>query len=307
MSAGGKVGLAFGLILLCLLVIAGAIALYRKRRSDEEQQHHRLDDEKTFLAAARKPDFLPPNPAPAAAEPPMMMARPTSFDARNPETLSVRHSTESAPQLSVRAVSSFNPGLPMETFPSNQPPLPQSNVSNKAALGAAGLAGAAVGAAAARDVSPPSSSGANDPKNPFGNHAEKLGGSPPQDVPIPVSPISPVGSDVGLSTPKIEAADFPLPDSTPETPSAAVFPKPEVKPASVAAGAAAGAGAAAIMAATAAAASNKPQGGPPAPGAGVDNVHRVQLDFKPSMDDELEIHAGQLVRLLHEYDDGWVR
>jgi hypothetical protein len=36
------------------------------------------------------------------------------------------------------------------------------------------------------------------------------------------------------------------------------------------------------------------------------NVHRVQLDFKPSMDDELELRAGQLVRLLHEYDDGWV-
>jgi hypothetical protein len=35
-------------------------------------------------------------------------------------------------------------------------------------------------------------------------------------------------------------------------------------------------------------------------------VHRVQLDFKPSMGDELELTAGQLVRLLHEYDDGWV-
>lgn len=35
------------------------------------------------------------------------------------------------------------------------------------------------------------------------------------------------------------------------------------------------------------------------------NVHRVQLDFKPSMDDELELKAGQLVRMLHEYDDGW--
>lgn len=35
-------------------------------------------------------------------------------------------------------------------------------------------------------------------------------------------------------------------------------------------------------------------------------VHRVQLDFKPSMEDELELRAGQLVRVLHEYDDGWV-
>jgi hypothetical protein len=35
-------------------------------------------------------------------------------------------------------------------------------------------------------------------------------------------------------------------------------------------------------------------------------VHRVQLDFKPSLQDEMELRAGQLVRLLHEYDDGWV-
>ena len=41
-------------------------------------------------------------------------------------------------------------------------------------------------------------------------------------------------------------------------------------------------------------------------GAPATNVHRIQLDFKPSMDDELELRAGQLVRLLHEYDDGWV-
>ncbi|KAM5348378.1 hypothetical protein ACJ41O_008202 [Fusarium nematophilum] len=29
-------------------------------------------------------------------------------------------------------------------------------------------------------------------------------------------------------------------------------------------------------------------------------VHRVQLDFKPTLDDELELRAGELVRLLHE-------
>ncbi|KAI0905686.1 hypothetical protein F4823DRAFT_632572 [Ustulina deusta] len=41
-------------------------------------------------------------------------------------------------------------------------------------------------------------------------------------------------------------------------------------------------------------------GGPPSSA-----VHRVQLDFKPSMDDELGLQAGHLVRILHEYDDGW--
>lgn len=36
------------------------------------------------------------------------------------------------------------------------------------------------------------------------------------------------------------------------------------------------------------------------------SVHRVQLDFKPTLEDEMELKAGELVRLLHEYDDGWV-
>ena len=40
---------------------------------------------------------------------------------------------------------------------------------------------------------------------------------------------------------------------------------------------------------------------------GANNVHRVHLDFKPSMEDELELRAGDVARILHEYDDGWVR
>jgi len=34
-------------------------------------------------------------------------------------------------------------------------------------------------------------------------------------------------------------------------------------------------------------------------------VFRVTMDFKPSMADELELRTGDLVRLMHEYDDGW--
>lgn len=47
--------------------------------------------------------------------------------------------------------------------------------------------------------------------------------------------------------------------------------------------------------------STSPNNGPNGPL----NVHRVQLDFAPSMEDELELRQGQLVRMLHEYDDGW--
>jgi len=35
-------------------------------------------------------------------------------------------------------------------------------------------------------------------------------------------------------------------------------------------------------------------------------VYRVQMEYTPSQADELELHAGGLVRMLHEYDDGWV-
>lgn len=36
------------------------------------------------------------------------------------------------------------------------------------------------------------------------------------------------------------------------------------------------------------------------------SVHRVLLDFTPQMEDEMEVRVGQIVRIQHEYDDGWV-
>lgn len=40
-------------------------------------------------------------------------------------------------------------------------------------------------------------------------------------------------------------------------------------------------------------------------GPATSTVHRVQLDFNPTLEDEMGLRAGDLVRLLHEYDDGW--
>lgn len=45
---------------------------------------------------------------------------------------------------------------------------------------------------------------------------------------------------------------------------------------------------------------------PAAGGPADSSVHRVHLDFTPTLEDEMELHRGQVVRLLHEYDDGWV-
>jgi hypothetical protein len=100
-------------------------------------------------------------------------------------------------------------------------------------------------------------------------------------------------------------------------PEKAVSPPPTANSGAVAAGAAGVAAVGAVAAAGDMAAkkfnNEPPQKATPEPlaTAGSDspdapgNVHRVQLDFKPSMDDELSLKAGQLVRMLHEYDDGW--
>ena len=42
-------------------------------------------------------------------------------------------------------------------------------------------------------------------------------------------------------------------------------------------------------------------GGPAGP-----RMHRVQMDFNPTMEDELRIVAGEIVRVVREFDDGWV-
>lgn len=318
MSTGGKVGLAFAIILIILFLAAGAIALYRKRKAAQVEKHQKLDDEKTFFAGSRKPDSLPsfanpqssnPSPvmpstasmAPVAPPAPIVGGRPGSWDARGSETISVRGSG-APPQLNLNRMSGFNGGM----APNAPSSYGQNSTSAFPAYGAAAAvgAGAATGAYMSRDVSPPVSYNANDPSNPFGNHAEKLNNSPPQEVPLPVSPVTSSGPSTRSSAPN--AADFPMPEWTPslETSSTTTLPKADTA-AVVAVGAASGA--AAIMAATTAAASNKPQGPAIVPGSQApDNVHRVQLDFKPSMEDELEVRAGQLIRVLHEYDDGWV-
>jgi hypothetical protein len=271
MSGGAKAGLAFGIILLLGLVGAFVLFMYKKRK-DQNDDHQRLDDEKTFFAGGRHPDALPAHAAPAHGGVATFDSEMQSIPPRDP-----------APQLSLRAVSQFEPAIQSAPRVSALPP--HAEAAAIAAATTAAVASATAAAASARTQQPATTAQtANNPENPFGNHAEQLGLSPPQEVPLPESPLD--------SAKAVEAADFPLPDTTPGT------PRP-------AAGAAA-AGAAAIAAATAAAASNKPQGSSTPTGGAPENVHRVQLDFKPSMEDELEIKTGETVRLVHEYDDGWV-
>jgi len=136
--------------------------------------------------------------------------------------------------------------------------------------------------------------------NPFGNHAENID-STNANGPVVVNEVGPGGEIVsglaaaptgltrGASKRGVKPIDFTKqsPFMSPPSPTGTEFSESSEAPGTPTLTQ----GSAAIAAA-----------GGPANSA----VHRVQLDFNPSMDDELEVKAGQLIRMLHEYDDGWV-
>ncbi|PNS16080.1 Ephexin-1 [Sphaceloma murrayae] len=128
----------------------------------------------------------------------------------------------------------------------------------------------------------------NDAANPFGNSAERVDTAAmdraAENAPIPVPvPVAAAAPNPFVDNPASSRSISPVEDSPVVT--AGSPTKAEIATA-------------AAVAVVAAPGSTSPKGGP-------NNVHRVQLDFKPSMEDELELRAGDVVRLLHEYDDGW--
>jgi len=299
LSGGAKAGIAFGVLIPLAALLIGALLLIRRKKQQQKDAGHRLDDEKTAMS-----NMPPPAPSsfPSAAPPmsgPMPLAHAPQVTVRSMDSLA-------APRLSLRPQSQFNHGMSGH------------NSGNGAAMAAGAIGATAVGAAAIAAAAhspnsptrsawerPGTEKNANDPANPFGNHAEAS-----------VAP----AAQARAPSPGIDASDFPLPGSVAPSEKAIsiaamstdnLAPAP-VNPAAAAASSvslapvsplSATAGAAVAGAAVAAGASNR-NSPPPPP---VDNVYRVQLDFKPSMEDELEIRAGQLVRMLHGYDDGWVR
>ncbi|KAM3509409.1 hypothetical protein MY11210_006332 [Beauveria gryllotalpidicola] len=201
------------------------------------------------------------------------------------------HSDPRAPRISLRPVTQF---------------LPNWNLDKNAQRGAANLA-----PAAASQIDRPSTSHSNHPNNPFGSGAERIN-SPSSPVHDPWTANGPsinvnaasvaAGATAGavgataltrkasMRQPHQNGVDLTVPgtlETVPPSPAGTEFstssmPAGAPNPPSQSA--------AAIAAA----------GGPPSSA-----VHRVQLDFKPTLEDEMELNAGDLVRLLHEYDDGW--
>jgi hypothetical protein len=284
MSGGAKAGLAIGLILGIAAVLGLVFFCFRQRKKAQERE--RLDDEKNtneFIGAGAGAGAM-------------------ASDARSAKTMST------APRLSLRPVTGFFQG---------------GNQSARASQGA-GAALSAAGSPMAQSPSHltpksawerPMTSDSQSRANPFGNHAETV--DPVNAAgPAVVQGVTPggaivAGAVVGAAAGAVGGAaavglargaskrgpkpiDFtkkgelappnvmgpPSPAMTDFSVSSDKSPNPSPTP-----------GSAAIAA----------MGGP-----ANSAVHRVQLEFNPTMDDELALQAGQLVRLLHEYDDGWV-
>ena len=285
-SAGAKAGIAFGVLggLLLVGLLVYFIFSRRKKRSGQDN-----DDEKT------------PQPMMAAS------AGEDSFGRTNPK----------APRISLRPVTQFFPNWNMD-----------KRASKGAAMALSPTPGAGKGSRLSPNPGPwdrPSTSQSTHSANPFGYQAERVPSPvaeerslraqspapPPKENPFAsngmyaaagagtvVAAGAAAGAGAGLMTRKasmrqkgVRNLDLTLAGPTgtsPPSPAGTEFSETPMTPGMAPAPTN---GAAAIAAA----------GGP-----ANSTVHRVQLDFKATMEDEMGLRAGDLVRLLHEYDDGWV-
>ncbi|KAF2819514.1 hypothetical protein CC86DRAFT_306844, partial [Ophiobolus disseminans] len=313
MSTGAKAGIALGVLLCVCALLTGILLLYRRKKKQQDAASQ--DNEKIDLNDAPRP--LPPQVQAA----PAVVAAPSI---RTQRTLST------APRLSLRPVTQFDPafenrksaaagnllsvaGATAPPTPSKERDLPDRPRSAWERPGAANVAPAENPFNDPQQLSPPSA-------NPFGNDAAldptqaQIPNSPPNASPlhstqpsadfanpavaIASADINPVLAATAMASVPPPTQDFPAPPSI-KAPSDGVPASPAWTEDFPASPGPAPVGPPPVAGAVVGARSNSPA--PPA----VDNVHRVQLDFKPSMQDELGLHAGQLVRMLHEYDDGW--
>jgi hypothetical protein len=319
MSGGAKAGLALGILVGVAALLAGILFIYRGKKNAMAAEK---DNEKIGMHDAPAP--LPPQvPTGAAAAP----------------SIRTNRTMSTAPRLSLRPVTQFDPAF-------NEQSKSGGNLLSVAAAAAPAAAshekrptsawerrGAANAPEANPFNDPQTPSNNQSPANPFGNSAAvdaahaKIPDSPPQaspmhsatpstDLDARVAPASapavaapnvqPIAVATAMSSVPTSEKDFPAPPSVSADSNVVVPASPawtEDVPSSPAMGSPVIAGTAGAAGfAGAAGAAGRPNGPP----GGPNNVHRVQLDFKPSMADELELKAGSLVRMLHEYDDGWV-
>jgi hypothetical protein len=305
MSGGAKAGLALGILVGIGALLVGILLVYRRKKNQIAATNK--DNEKTELHQA-------PAPPPQQTYPVLAPVPQRAPSIRTERTLSA------APQLSLRPVTQFDPAFDNSkngagllgaapTTPSKE--LPDRPRSAWERPGAANV---------------PAENPFNDPlqsgppsANPFGNNAaldatqSKIPDSPSNPSPLHstkpsadfANPAAAIASaNVNHVAAATAMASIPPPSQQLSAPPAinattnSVPPSPAWTEDFPASPGPAPTGPPPVAGAVVGAAANGP---PP-----VNNVHRVQLDFKPSMQDELGLGAGQLVRMLHEYDDGWV-
>lgn len=272
MSGGAKAGLAIGVVLV--IGVLGLILLCLRRMKNKKKSYEKTDDEKAALG-------------------------PRNLPARTQSIRSTR-TTATAPRLSLRPVTQFLPDLAARRKSGNllatsgqeqlseKPTSPTSPIQSSSSANPFGShAEVSHGAALPVHVN-------SQPTNPFENPENRDDSgrralSPPVQAPAPLRIRTPTPEAAGAASvaalSNIGAARedrYKSPNQLNISPSRPISPAgTEFSISSVSTG-------------------YQAHGPPPS------NVHRVQLDFNPSMDDELALQAGQLIRLLHEYDDGWV-
>ncbi|KAF2848288.1 hypothetical protein T440DRAFT_491385 [Plenodomus tracheiphilus IPT5] len=303
MSTGAKAGLALGVLLAFCAILTGILLIYRRKK--KQMAAAQAENEKIDLHNAAPPP--PPQIHVAAATAPSIRTNRTA---------------STAPRLSLRPVTQFDPAF-------NDQNKSGGNLLNVAAAGGAAAQAHNRGQSDERPSSSWESPGAvnaptanpfNDPEgrsgppsaNPFGNsaavepHHAGIPDSPPNNSPLHSTQPSKDFANPGRAIAAAELSAGPMSSQSNEFPA----PPPKSANGSIAPASPArteefpaspGPAPTGALPVAGALAGSRPQS--PAPGP--DNVHRVQLDFKPSMQDELDLYAGQLVRMLHEYDDGW--
>jgi len=301
MSGGAKAGLALGVLLVFCAILSGILLVYRRKK--KQLAAAQAEDEKIDLHRAPPPSTPPVQTEAAAPLAPGLRANRT---------------VSTAPRLSLRPVTQFDPAFTEQ----------RQSRGNLLSVAAAGGVAAQSQNRGQPDQSPtsawerpgaanaPVTNPFNDPEarsvppsvNPFGNSAAiddqhaGIPDSPPNDSPLHstqpskdfakpglASAAAEVGKRYKSSKPSERPAPLKNANNTNVASSPAWADNLPASPGPAPTGALPIAG-----------------GRSQSPAPGPDNVHRVQLDFKASLQDELNLQAGQLVRMLHEYDDGWV-
>lgn len=275
MSGGAKAGLAIGIILI--IGVLGLLLLCLKRMKSKKKT-----SQNTEKAASEIQNVAP---------------RTQSFQSTR--------TTATAPRLSLRPVTQFLPDLGARRKSGNLLATAGGPSPNALTVPREQMSEKSTSQAQPNDSANPFGPHAevshgtalpvhNKPTNPFGNHAEsrdepRRGALSPVQTPAPLrirtpTPETAIAGGAVASNAVTAARDdrYKAPNQLNVSPSRPISPAgTEFSMNSVSTG-------------------YHANGPPPS------NVYRVQLDFHPSMDDELGLQAGQLIRLLHEYDDGWV-